>query len=186
MKKSILLLFTFNLFLGLSMAQMPQPKPQPPHPAPQEQPGQNHGPQGPQHGGPQHGGPQHGGPQHPAPQPPVAPHPQPIMVPTPPIAIPAHINVATPHEIDMLIQTLNQEPFDQGKLKAALFFVEHHYLYCEQIYMVAKRFTFDDNKLKFLEIAYDHCLDKGNYAYAAKALTFSGNRSKLFNYIHKH
>lgn len=82
-----------------------------------------------------------------------------------------------------IIKTLKSESFDSRRSKLAQMIVRTNMFSSRQIADMAKPFSFDSNRYKFLVYAYDSCVDPHNYAVAANTLEFSTNRSDLMRKI---
>lgn len=99
-------------------------------------------------------------------------------VPTPePIAI-----LPTTNEVKEMVDRLKRCSFDDDRLNLARGFAKRH-MESGQIGQLARTFSFDDNRLVFLKMAYADCIDKENYFRLTDHLTFSDNRNALLKYI---
>ncbi len=81
------------------------------------------------------------------------------------------------------LHALDNEAFDDSKLKMAQFFASTAVLSVQQIGRILEKLTFDTNRLKFAKSAYDNCYDKYNYVLLRSHFTFSSSFEKLMNDI---
>ena len=79
------------------------------------------------------------------------------------------------------INALDNEAFDNNKLKMAQFYASSAVLNVQQIGRILEKFTFDSNRLKFAKSAYNNCYDKYNYVLLRSHFTFSSNFEELMN-----
>ena len=81
------------------------------------------------------------------------------------------------------INALNNEAFDNNKLKMAQFYASSVVLTVQQIGRILQEFTFDSNRLKFAKDAYANCYDKYNYVILRNNFDFSSNFERLMDDI---
>lgn len=86
-------------------------------------------------------------------------------------------------DMNAIIKALRNESYDSTRSKIAKMIVRGSVLNSRQIADMAKTFSYDSNRYKFLVYAYDSCIDPQNYAVAANTLEFSSNRSDLMRNI---
>lgn len=74
--------------------------------------------------------------------------------------------------------------FDSSRMKLARIRFETGRFYTAyEVARIAETFTFDSNRYEFLRDAYRYTMDNWNYYVAVRTLTFSSNRTKLYNYM---
>lgn len=74
--------------------------------------------------------------------------------------------------------------FDSNRMKLARIRFETGRFYTAyEVARIAETFTFDSNRYEFLREAYRYTMDNWNYYVAVRTLTFSSNRTKLYNYM---
>lgn len=104
--------------------------------------------------------------------------------PLPPPPIPQCCSDA---DVAGLVAQLEHESFDDTRLKLAKTAMVSSLPYTtEQIRSVARAFSFDSNRMTYLQFAYGHCYDPQNYYKLTDVFTFSSDRDKLLKFIQKH
>ena len=91
---------------------------------------------------------------------------------------------AEPEQMEMVMQTLKKQSFDDGKLEIAKLCVCLGTFCVRDLERMAEVFSFDDNRLEFLKFAYHYCTDRENYPMLRDSFTFSSNFDKLLDYIY--
>jgi len=81
------------------------------------------------------------------------------------------------------LKLLDNEAFDSEKLELGNNYVDKTHLSAQQITDIAKKFTFDSNRLEWTKHAYSNCYDKANYFLLKSTFTFSSNYSALEEFI---
>lgn len=82
-------------------------------------------------------------------------------------------------------KSMEMERFADDKLKLAKVLFKNNAFTTGQISELSTQFSFEDDKLQFLKLAYPACLDKGNYFILARLLKFSSDRDALMDFIGK-
>ena len=82
-----------------------------------------------------------------------------------------------------LLEAIENEPFDNGKLNVAKQAVALNHFNTEQVALIMDQFTFDNSKLEFSKLAYNKTVDKENYFLISSKFTFNSNANKLSEYI---
>ena len=86
-------------------------------------------------------------------------------------------------DINAIIRVLKNESYDSTRGKLANMIVNGSILTSRQIADMARTFTYDSNRYKFLLYAYESCADPENYVIAVNTLEFSSNRNELMRKI---
>lgn len=86
-------------------------------------------------------------------------------------------------ELDRFFSLMNQEAFDDAKLKIINPIFAETSLRVEQISEIIKRFQWDEAKFKVAKAAYQNCSDKRNYSTLTGNFTFLGYRNDLLKFI---
>lgn len=89
----------------------------------------------------------------------------------------------SPAEFEGVQRQLKETAFDDSRLDLMKVVLSGHYLAAQQIKTLMSSFSFDDNRLKFAELAYSSCLDPEDYYVVVEGLTFKSNKDKLMEYI---
>ena len=84
---------------------------------------------------------------------------------------------------DDVISYIKGVSFKDAKMEAAKLFVSLKNFTSNDMANIAKQFSFDDDKLEFLEYAYEFCSDRGNYSNCVSVLTFSSAKDELYDFI---
>lgn len=92
-------------------------------------------------------------------------------------------NFVNENSFNGFINALDNEAFDNNKLKMAQFYASKTVLTVQQIGRILQQFTFDSNRLKFARTAYDNCYDKYNFVLLRNQFTFSSDFERLMNDI---
>lgn len=96
-----------------------------------------------------------------------------------------YIECASAEQMQMVIQTLKAQSFDDKRLEIAKLCVTIGYFCTDDMAVMANTFSFDDNRLAFLKYAYNYCLDRENYPKLRNCFTFSSNYNELMDYIYQ-
>lgn len=94
------------------------------------------------------------------------------------------IECATHEQMNMAMQVLSQQSFDDKKLEIAKLCVVLGHFCVEDLARMAGVFSFDDSRLTFLIFAYDYCEDPQNYYELRDAFSFRNNFDNLMNAVH--
>ena len=95
-----------------------------------------------------------------------------------------HIECATHEQMALVMQTLDQQSFDDKKLEIAKLCVVLGHFCVDDLARMAKVFSFDENRLKFLTFAYDYCEDPQNYYALRDVFSFRSNFDTLMDTVH--
>lgn len=91
---------------------------------------------------------------------------------------------ATPEQMSIVMRVLQNQSFDDKKLEICELAVVLGAFCVDDLARMAEVFTFDDNRLKFLQTAYPYCSDPENYYYLRRCFTFESNFDKLMEACH--
>lgn len=91
----------------------------------------------------------------------------------------------TPHEFEHILSQIENETFDDSRLKLARSIFNTHFFTSVQIKSLADKFTFSKNRMDFVEMAYDRCVDKADYYIVIDAFTFKSDKDKLNKFIQR-
>ena len=93
------------------------------------------------------------------------------------------IECATREQMNMAMQVLNQQSFDDKKLEIAKLCVVLGRFCVNDLARLAGVFSFDDSRLAFLIFAYEYCEDPQNYYTLRDAFSFSSNFDTLMETV---
>ncbi len=94
---------------------------------------------------------------------------------------------ATKAQEDMVVKVIKNTSFDDNKFEIAKVCLALRPMSTDCIMRIAKLFSFDSSRLKFLEYAYEFCYDKYGYCrMARKYFSFSSNYQELERYVEKY
>lgn len=94
---------------------------------------------------------------------------------------------ATKAQEDMVVNVIKNTSFDDNKFEIAKVCLALRPMSTDCIMRIAKLFSFDSSRLKFLEYAYEFCYDKQGYCrMARKYFSFSSNYQELERYVEKY
>lgn len=82
-----------------------------------------------------------------------------------------------------LYEKVKNKPFKDDKLELLSVGVLSNQFTCRQCIKIMSIFTFDDDKLKALEIMSGHLVDRENHDKILEALTFSSSKDKAKNIL---
>ena len=154
-------------------------------PPQQNPPAQHQGHNDPHHHGQQPGPghqPGHNDPHHPGPQPghhgqqpgPHGPQPGPA---------PKVIVCANAEQMQMVLQVLEKQPYDDRRMEIAQLCVVLGRFCTNDLARMAGRFTMEDRKVDFLRYAYPYCQDPENYYTLRDVLRFKSDYDKLMDAV---
>ena len=86
-----------------------------------------------------------------------------------------YIECATHEQMQMTLKVLNDQSFDDKKLEIAQLCVTLGHFCTDDLARMAALFSFDDNRLKFLQYAYPYCQDPQNYYSLRESFSFKSN-----------
>jgi hypothetical protein len=90
---------------------------------------------------------------------------------------------ATDNSFPQFLAFLDRQTMDDNKLREATNYANKTFLSSLQIIEIAKKFTFDSNKLAWAKAAYSRCYDPANYFLFKDVFTFSSSYSELQTFI---
>ena len=86
-------------------------------------------------------------------------------------------------DMSAILKALKNETYDSTREKLAKMIACGSLLTTRQIADMAKTFTYESNKQRFLEYAYQFCADPQNYVLAVETLKYSSDRNELMRFI---
>ena len=92
---------------------------------------------------------------------------------------------APSEQMQLVIQTLKSQSFDEKKLEVAQLCVTIGHFCTDDMARMAAEFSFDDSRLAFLQYAYPYCTDRERYPMLKDCFTFQSNFETLMDYIYK-
>ena len=90
---------------------------------------------------------------------------------------------ATPEQMQLVIQTLKAQSFDDKKVEIAELCVTIGHFCTDDLSRMAAEMSFDDSRLAFLQYAYTYCTDKENYPMLHDSFAFQSNFEKLMDAV---
>ncbi|MBI1837114.1 MAG: DUF4476 domain-containing protein [Flavobacteriia bacterium] len=84
------------------------------------------------------------------------------------------------------LATLDKESFDSKKLEKSKRYIDKGNLNASQIAEIAKKFSFDSNRLDWTKYAYSKCSDKVNYFILKDVFSFNSSYDELEDYTLNH
>lgn len=99
---------------------------------------------------------------------------------------PQHLQPKTisPEQMQKVMETLRKQDFDDKKLEVAKLSVTLCPFTTEDLARVATLFTFDDQRLEFLEYAYYYCADQENYFRLRRSFKFETSFDELMEHLY--
>ncbi len=91
-----------------------------------------------------------------------------------------YIRHAENKEVNMIVNLLKKLSFDDQRLEAAKVCITLRPMMAEDIRKMAKTFSFDDGRMKFIEFAFAYCVDREHYYVMNDVFTFRSNADKCF------
>ena len=153
MKKYIFLLMACLASFGVVAQHHHQPAPQPSHYE--------------QHHDPHHHDPHHNDPHH---------HPAPAPAPAP-------VRVANAEQLQMALQILDKQSYDDKRMEVARLCVVLCPFPVRDLSRMASRFTMEDRKVDFLKFAYRYCPDPENYYLLREVLRYHSDYDRLMESV---
>lgn len=96
-----------------------------------------------------------------------------------------HRNPCATHEqMHMVVQTLQEQSFDDKRLDIAKLCVTIGQFCTDDLVRMASTFNFDDNRLKFLRYAYPYCTDPERYPAVRECFEFRSNYDILMEEVY--
>ena len=84
------------------------------------------------------------------------------------------------------VAAFGRERYDSDRLRMAeMIFRTDGVMTAEQITRVSDMFSYDSNRIKFLTLAYDCCIDRYNYYMVLETLDYSSSREKIMDMVIK-
>ena len=85
-----------------------------------------------------------------------------------------------------VIHAFEHERFDSDRLKMAdMVFSTGGHMTSAQIVRVSKSFSFDSDRIKFLKMSYDFCVDAHNFYQVLNTIQFSSSRETIIEFVIK-
>lgn len=82
------------------------------------------------------------------------------------------------------VRAIERENFDSNRLKMAdMVFRTGGLMTTGQIEKIAMSFDFDNERVKFLKMAYNNCLDPHMYYRVLRTIEFNSSREKIIDYV---
>lgn len=94
------------------------------------------------------------------------------------------IECASPEQMELVMQVLEKQSFDDGRADVARLCVTLGRFCTRDLKQMSKVFSFDDQRLKFLQYAYNYCTDPQNYPLLREVFTFESNYDALMKYVY--
>ena len=91
---------------------------------------------------------------------------------------------ATPEQMQLVVQTLKNQSFDDKRLEVAKLCVAIGHFCVSDLARMAEEFGYDENRLEFFKFAHPYCVDPENYPRLRGSLYFSSNYDKLMDYLY--
>ncbi len=82
-----------------------------------------------------------------------------------------------------ILKALKNETYDSTREKLAKMIACGSLLTSRQIADMAKTFTYESNKQRFLEYSYQFCADPQNYIFAIETLKYSSDRNEMMRFV---
>lgn len=98
---------------------------------------------------------------------------------------PQHIICATPEQMTITLQVLEKQSFDDKKLEIAQLAVTLGHFCTDDLARMAQLFSFDENRLAFLQYAHAYCRDPQNYPALRDVFKFQSNYDELIRMVYK-
>ena len=96
---------------------------------------------------------------------------------------PPIIECATPEQMQMVLQTLDNQSFDDKKLEIVKLCVTLGRFCTDDLARMAEKFSFDDNRKVFLIYAYSFCEDPQNYYALKDVFSFRSNFDEMMEKV---
>ena len=97
---------------------------------------------------------------------------------------PPRVECATPEQMTMVLQVLEQQSFDDKKLQIAELCVTIGRFCTSDLARMAATFSYDDSRLTFLLYAHPCCQDPQNYPALRDVFSFSSNYDLLMQQLY--
>lgn len=96
-----------------------------------------------------------------------------------------HIECATNEQLHMSLQVIENQSFDEKKLEIAKLCVTLGRFCTDDLDRMARKFSFDANRKKFLSYAYRYVSDPQNYYSLRDAFEFRNNFDELMDEVRR-
>jgi hypothetical protein len=80
-------------------------------------------------------------------------------------------------------ESVESKPFSETKMSTAKVATKNACLSVNQIKVIAKLFSMDEDKLAYAKYAYDYCVDKANYYQVSEVFSFSSTTDELNEFL---
>ncbi len=94
-----------------------------------------------------------------------------------------YVYVANAEQVQAIVGYIKSLSFDDKKMDAAKLCVRICPIPLYGIEQIVKEFSFDDNRLEFLQYAFAYAPIKKDYHLLANSLTFNSNKDKLYEFL---
>lgn len=84
----------------------------------------------------------------------------------------------------MSLRVIGDQSFDDKKLEIAELCVMLGHFCTDDLARIASLFSFDDNRLTFLQYAYPYCQDPQNYYALREVFSFKSNFDTMMESLH--
>lgn len=95
-----------------------------------------------------------------------------------------YVECATHEQMHMTLKVMGDQSFDDKKLEIAQLCVTLGHFCTDDLARMAALFSFDDNRLKFLQYAYPYCQDPQNYYSLREVFSFKSNFDTMMETLH--
>lgn len=86
-------------------------------------------------------------------------------------------------EFQQAYNGLEEEPFDEARMRIAEQLIDHHYLTTAQVHQLVESFSFKSNQEALARAAYPKTYDQQNYLQVLEACTFSSSKRSLCQWL---
>lgn len=86
-------------------------------------------------------------------------------------------------DFERILVAINSQAYDDSKLTVAKQAIQNRSLTSNEVQTIMRRFAYDDTRLQFAELAYDHVVDPQNFYSVNSAFAYSGSVDELNNYL---
>ena len=95
------------------------------------------------------------------------------------------IECATNEQLHMSLQVLENQTFDERRLEVAQLCVTLGRFCTNDLERMARKFSFDDNRKKFLTYAYRYCSDPWNYYSLRDVFEYRSNFDEMMDSVYR-
>ena len=100
-----------------------------------------------------------------------------------PAPAPAPVRVASAEQLQMALQILDKQSYDDKRMEVARLCVVLCPFPVRDLSRMASRFTMEDRKVDFLKFAYRYCPDPENYYLLREVLRYHSDYDKLMESV---